>query len=105
MDWIKIFNTRDEAAAALNHNPRLLIVRGKRICLALFGEKLFAVQDKCTHNGESLSKGTLNYCGEIVCPLHHYQFDLKTGRESTQRSNDLECFPIQENKDGIFIGV
>lgn len=104
MDWIKIFNDHTEAADALS-KPRLLVLRGRRICLALFQEKIFAVQDKCTHRGDTLSKGTVNYCGEVVCPLHQYQFNLKTGREREQRSDDLECFPIQENEGGIFIGM
>jgi len=60
MEWIKIFP--QEAAARANiqeHAPRLFIVGGQRICLSLHEGKFFAVQDKCTHNGESLSKDEL----------------------------------------------
>jgi nitrite reductase/ring-hydroxylating ferredoxin subunit len=104
MDWVKIIETQAMAESALPENiPRLLIVRGQRICLVRREGKLFAVQDKCTHNGESLSKGHLNYLGEVVCPLHQYQFNLKTGRECSQRSNDLDCYPVKENEEGVFI--
>ncbi|MBS1505067.1 MAG: Rieske 2Fe-2S domain-containing protein [Bacteroidetes bacterium] len=106
MDWIKIFDSKASAEAALSENqPRLLMVRGKRICLVRRGGNFFGVQDKCSHSGESLSKGNINYLGEVVCPLHQYQFNLKTGRESNQRCADLECFPVKENEDGIFIGL
>ncbi|MBS1558188.1 MAG: Rieske 2Fe-2S domain-containing protein [Bacteroidetes bacterium] len=104
MDWIKIFDNRQEAIEKLR-TPCLLVIRGRRICLAIFNKNIFAVQDKCTHNGESLCKGKINYLGEVVCPLHQYRFDLKTGREGEQRSADLECFPVQENEEGIFIGM
>jgi len=104
MDWIKIFESSAAANTALIENqPRLLLVRGKRICIVKHDRKLLAVQDTCSHNGESLSKGTINYLGEVICPLHHYQFNLKTGRECSQRSNDLECFPIRESEEGVFI--
>ena len=104
MDWIKIFESVDAANAALLENqPRLLIVHGKRICIVKHNGKFLAVQNNCTHSGGSLSQGTINYLGEVVCPSHQYQFNLKTGRENGQRSSDLECFPIKETDEGIFI--
>jgi nitrite reductase/ring-hydroxylating ferredoxin subunit len=104
MDWIKIFESKAAAEKALEENrPRLLMVHGKKICLVKREGKFYSVQDKCTHNGESLSKGSINYLGEVVCPLHQYQFNLKTGRENSQRSHDLECFPLKESEEGVFI--
>ena len=104
MDWVKVFESSKSANAALTENqPRLLIVRDKRICLVKREGKFFAVQNNCTHSGGSLAQGSINFLGEIVCPSHQYQFSLKNGRENGQRSNDLECFPIRENEDGVFI--
>ncbi len=40
-----------------------------------------AVEDACNHAGASLSEGWLDETGKcIVCPMHAYEFDLKTGR-------------------------
>jgi nitrite reductase/ring-hydroxylating ferredoxin subunit len=104
MDWIKIFENQEAANSALPENrPRLLIVRDRRICIVKHKGKFLAVQNNCTHSGGSLSQGTINFLGEVVCPVHQYQFNLKTGRENGQRSNDLECFPIKENDEGIFV--
>lgn len=106
MDWIKIFDSRDDARSiVLPDRPQLVVAGGKRICLVLNGDRLLAVQDRCTHNGESLSKGSVNYLGEVICPWHGYRFNLKTGRESDERSRDLETFPIREEADGVFLGV
>jgi nitrite reductase/ring-hydroxylating ferredoxin subunit len=41
----------------------------------------FAVEDACNHAGASLSEGELDESGKcIVCPMHAYVFDLKTGK-------------------------
>jgi nitrite reductase/ring-hydroxylating ferredoxin subunit len=106
MDWIKIF--ADPAAARqvlVNDRPQLVIIGSKRICLVLHNGKLLAIEDKCTHNGESLSKGTINYVGEVVCPWHGYRFNLVTGRESGERSRDLVTYPVKEEQEGVFIGL
>ena len=105
MDWIKIFVANEANAVLTENQPRLLVIKDKRICLARYQGKIHAVQDKCTHNGESLSKGKINYLGEVICPWHGYRFNMKTGRECSQQSSDLECYPITENGEGIFIGI
>lgn len=106
MQWIKIFS--DEATARLRitaDKPQLVVIGEKRICLTLHNNIFFAVQDRCTHNGESLSKGHVNYLGEVICPWHNYRFSLQTGRESSSRSADLISYPIRINEDGFFIGI
>jgi nitrite reductase/ring-hydroxylating ferredoxin subunit len=106
MEWVKFLPSGSEARERLQENkPRLLIVHGKRICLVKRENQFFAVSDKCTHNGESLSKGMVNFAGEVVCPWHGHQFNLKTGREFQERSADLVTFPIREDADGLYIGL
>jgi nitrite reductase/ring-hydroxylating ferredoxin subunit len=106
MDWIKIFpDTASARQVLVNDRPQLVVIGNRRICLVLRNEKLLAIEDKCSHNGESLSKGTINYLGEVVCPWHGYRFSLKTGRESEERSRDLVTYPVLENEEGVFIGV
>ena len=103
---VKVFADMQEAERRLMINkPQLLIVDGIRICLVLHDGVLSAVEDRCTHNGESLSKGTVNYLGEVVCPWHGHRFDLKTGRESTERSRDLITYPVSSTPEGVFINI
>lgn len=106
MDWIKIFESVSVAESALKENhPRLLLVRDKRICVVRREGKIYAIQNSCTHSGGSLHLGAINFRGEVVCPQHQYQFDLKNGKENSQRSADLECYPIRESEEGVFIGI
>lgn len=106
MDWIKIFPDPASARQVLmNDRPQLVIIGTIRICLVLHNDRLLAIEDKCSHNGESLSKGTINYLGEVICPWHGYRFNLKTGRESDERSRDLVTYPVMENEEGVFVGL
>jgi nitrite reductase/ring-hydroxylating ferredoxin subunit len=106
MEWIKVFSSGDEARKRLKDGkPQLLIIHGKRLCMVLRADHFYVVQDSCSHNGESLSKGTVNHLGEIICPWHGHQFSLATGRECSQRSTDLETYPIKEESEGLFIGM
>lgn len=96
----------DETREALKENkPQLLIVGQLRITLVLTLSGLRAVQDYCSHNKQSLSKGKVNYRQEIICPWHGHCFDLLTGRESQQRSADLTTYAIRETEEGVFIEV
>jgi nitrite reductase/ring-hydroxylating ferredoxin subunit len=106
MDWIKVFENSTAARNALvTDRPQLVVIGTKRICLVLHGDTLLAIDDKCTHNGESLSKGKVNYLGEVICPWHEYRFNLKTGRESGERSHDVATYPVKESGEGVFIGI
>jgi len=106
MQWVKIFADEGDARKRmLPHKPQLLIIHGKRLCLVLHDDSFYAVQDSCTHSGASLSKGNINYLGEVVCPLHGYCFDLQNGREINSRCADLQTFPVKIDESGFYIGV
>ena len=97
MSWIRIFRNPEQRDQKLpDHSARLLLIRERKICLVRNGEKVQAIQDECTHSKASLSKGNPNHYGEIVCPLHGYRFDLKTGRCSESSCPDAEVFPVRQ---------
>lgn len=106
IQWVKLFSGIQEAEQRLHiDKPQLAIINNKRICVVRHADNFFAVQDSCTHSGESLSKGHINYLGEVICPLHNHCFDLQTGREIASRSVDLVTYPIKIDESGFFIGV
>jgi nitrite reductase/ring-hydroxylating ferredoxin subunit len=104
MEWIRIFSSKTEAIAKLKEaKPQLVLIGSIRVCLVLLDGKLHAIDDKCSHNGESLSKGTVNYLAEIVCPWHSYRFKLNSGREAGERSNDVKTYALKEDENGVYI--
>jgi nitrite reductase/ring-hydroxylating ferredoxin subunit len=53
------------------------------VLLARAGDRLFAIANRCTHQGAPLSKGPLRCAGSLAtatCPVHGSQFALETGR-------------------------
>ncbi|GIV37095.1 MAG: hypothetical protein KatS3mg032_1474 [Cyclobacteriaceae bacterium] len=104
--WLKVFSSEKQAIEHLQHGvPRLCILNGRRICLVRINHSFYAVQDACTHNGESLSKGSVNHLGEIICPWHNYCFNLQTGREMLNRSAELKVYPVKCHADGLYVGI
>lgn len=106
MEWVRVFTSREAMLQQLTENkPRQLQLGSRKICLVYRDAKLHAVEDTCPHNGESLSKGAVNFQGEIVCPWHGQRFNLKTGREGAEQSHDLMTYSVKETEEGIFIGL
>jgi nitrite reductase/ring-hydroxylating ferredoxin subunit len=106
MEWVKIFSDEAEARQRVfPDKPQLLILHGKRISLVLHQAQFFAVQDSCSHNGESLSKGRVNHLGEIICPWHGYRFKLESGRACDSDCRDLATYPLKIDDTGFYVGV
>jgi len=106
MQWLKVFDTKEEAEKVVPMRSTKLILAGNRkICLARTADGLMAIEDACPHLGESLSRGKVNYLGEVVCPWHSYRYNLQHGQECENRSRKAKTYPIKEEEDGVFIGL
>jgi nitrite reductase/ring-hydroxylating ferredoxin subunit len=56
---------------------------GVEVLLVRDGERLFAIANRCTHQGAPLDKGRVTFSGSIAsatCPVHGSTFDLATGK-------------------------
>ena len=65
----------DELAAT---RKRVCHVEGRELLLVKSGSEVLAVDNHCTHLGESLERGRV-MSGQITCPFHGACFDLRTG--------------------------
>ncbi|HMA06047.1 MAG TPA: non-heme iron oxygenase ferredoxin subunit [Methanomicrobiales archaeon] len=67
--------------------------------------KLYAIGDKCTHRGCSLSKGRKE--GDVVtCPCHGSRFNLKTGAVVRGPAENPEpAYPVTLENDVIWVEV
>ena len=76
---------------------------GFPIALAYVNGKVFAVDDMCTHEDASLSKGSLHdEC--VTCPLHGSRFDLATGEALDEPAEDpVKTYPVKIDGDAILI--
>lgn len=71
----RIVSTRDIPPGTLKR----VEVNGAGVCLARTDDgSIYAIGDVCTHEGSSLSEGTLEGV-EVECPTHSSRFDARTG--------------------------
>jgi 3-phenylpropionate/trans-cinnamate dioxygenase ferredoxin component len=76
-----------------------------RILLALAEGAVYAVDDMCTHEDASLSKGSLH--GDCVkCPLHGSRFRLSSGEALDEPAEEaLNTYPVDIEGDNIMVGL
>jgi len=77
---------------------------GKTICLVGYENEIFALSAKCPHAGGDLTQG---WCkeGKLICPLHRYSFDLRTGKGSEGQNDYIDSYPVEIKDDSIYIGI
>jgi nitrite reductase/ring-hydroxylating ferredoxin subunit len=64
--------------------------------LALFndGGEFLAVDGSCPHQGAALSDGVL-HDGRVICPLHSWVFDLRSGECPRNSHDPVACYPVR----------
>jgi nitrite reductase/ring-hydroxylating ferredoxin subunit len=67
-----------EATQLPDGRPVRVVVDDTPVLLLRDGELIFAIHDRCSHRGCSLSDGTLEG-EEIVCSCHGSRFDRRNG--------------------------
>jgi nitrite reductase/ring-hydroxylating ferredoxin subunit len=81
---------------------KMLRVKGEEMAVFKRDGQVYAIQNICPHEGGQLSKGWLEG-GEVVCPLHGYKFDLKTGACSTDPKLKAKIFKLVGRSDGLTV--
>lgn len=108
MEYIRV---ADKADLPLN-KMILVVVDGKDVLLANVDGSYYAIANKCTHLGGSLSKGSLKG-GIVTCPRHGAQFDVKTGQSVADAKigfikmgvKDEVSYSVKVEGTDIFVGL
>lgn len=101
---IKVFsNTTQLEKAFEKKSIRTLRIGDRKVCLAKVKSEYFAFEALCPHQKHNLADSTINAFNEVICPLHFYRFNLKTGSEANRLCRDLSTFPTELNDEGFFI--
>jgi nitrite reductase/ring-hydroxylating ferredoxin subunit len=67
------------------------------------GEEVFGFELFCPHRGASLVNAYPNNSGDLICPLHEYRFDLKSGQVKSGSCSDLKVYSCQLTENGLII--
>ncbi|MSP51280.1 MAG: Rieske (2Fe-2S) protein [Alphaproteobacteria bacterium] len=81
---------------------RVKTAAGFEIAVFRHGEEYFAVANRCPHQGASLAEG---HCDgeDVVCPMHRFKYDPRSGRCRFPKHLRLRVFPITKTGDTLAI--
>lgn len=89
--------TRMRAATVAELPPgtaKRVTVAGRAIALFSLGGTVYAVDDRCPHEGGRLSLGTVE-ARTVRCPVHGACFDLPTGRALEPPAGEAMGPPVE----------
>jgi ferredoxin-nitrite reductase len=89
--WIRLQEIAEGSA-------KLLRAKGEEMAVFKNNGQLYGIQNICPHEGGQLCNGWIEN-GEVVCPLHRYRFDLKTGACSTNPKLKVKVFKLVAQGD------
>ena len=73
------------------------------LVIARCGDLLYAVENRCTHDGQSLTGAEIEAC-EIICPRHGARFCLRSGEALTPPAYEaLRTFKVREEAGRILL--
>lgn len=83
--------------------PHPIEINGEEIALVLMDDKVYAIDNVCTHEYACLSDGYVEG-NRIVCPLHLAEFDIETGVVvEDPAEEDLQTYPVEIVDGQIYI--
>lgn len=99
--WARVDDPRLEGLPVDAHLR--LTLRGHVLRLVRTRSGLFALEDRCPHQGRSFEGG---WCeeGHLVCPWHRFAFDPATGRARRGSTVNVGTHPVEQRSDGLYIG-
>ena len=84
------------AAALAEGFVRSFLVDGFPLAMARVGGRVYAVEDRCSHDDGPLGEGAVAGC-EVICPRHGARFDLRDGRATRMPAvQPIRTIPVRE---------
>lgn len=91
--------------ARLDAQRRVLFRRdGKQVLLLSLDGRLYAIANRCPHEGYPLSEGTPGPGGVLTCNWHNWKFDLASGEALIGR-DPVRTYPVEEREGEIFVDL
>ena len=98
-EWVDV----GSAAAVTGTAPFVAEVGGAGVVIVRCSGELYAVEDRCTHDGEPLGDAPVEDC-QIICPRHGSQFCLRTGVALTPPAYEpLRTYRVREENGRILL--
>ncbi|AFL83506.1 ferredoxin subunit of nitrite reductase and ring-hydroxylating dioxygenase [Belliella baltica DSM 15883] len=76
-----------------------------QVCVSRVAKDFFAFESNCPHQRAALNQGWVTVYGEVVCPLHEYRFDMKSGEIRAGSCGDLKTYKTKLTEEGLKIFI
>jgi len=77
-------------------------VNGRPVALFLSAGEVYALEDRCPHREGQLSRGRV-VDGDAVCPLHGWNFDLKSGISPYNPNDKVTTYPVKVEQEAVWV--
>lgn len=96
--WVaELADLKDKGSITVHPN-------GKPVVLFLYGDQVYAVDNRCPHMGFPLDKGSVEE-GILTCHWHHARFDLASGGAFDLWADDIDAFPVDIRGGAVYVDV
>jgi 3-phenylpropionate/trans-cinnamate dioxygenase ferredoxin subunit len=83
--------------------PLAVEVDGFPVVVVRCDSGIYAVEDRCSHDGEALGEAEVAAC-QIICPRHGAHFCLRTGEALTPPAYEpLRTYKVREENGRILV--
>jgi 3-phenylpropionate/trans-cinnamate dioxygenase ferredoxin subunit len=85
-------------------SSKIVIVGEIKVAVFNIEGNLYAIDDRCPHRGASLGEGSMDGV-VLTCPLHEWEFDIRTGQCVGKPGNELKRFEVFVTGDSLLLDV
>lgn len=79
-----------------------LMVNGIQLLIINIDNQIYALEDRCAHQGVPLSRGC-RQGAVLTCSVHSWQYDICTGQGINPKSAKLKMFPVKIEQGNILV--
>ncbi|MBI4970415.1 MAG: Rieske (2Fe-2S) protein [Candidatus Omnitrophica bacterium] len=77
----------------------------KEIALFFVEGKFHATDNFCPHRGGPLFRGNIEPGPNIRCPLHGWNFDMKSGQSLNMPQATITTYPVEIRGEEVFVHI
>lgn len=81
---------------------KIVDINGKSVAVIYCDGVIVAFENICPHRQGNVGNGEIEDC-IITCPLHGWQFDVKTGEGKTMPNSKLNMYPVKVQEGKVFV--
>ena len=97
-NWIEVLKTNQLEES----KGTTVFVNERDIALYKYEGDFYALDNTCLHRGGQLGDGTMDG-PNVICPLHGWDYDVKTGVSRYEPKERIECYPVKVEGDNVMI--